>query len=49
MLDSITNPQGRLGKIFRNTDLMLTFAIFGTVFLLVMPIPPILSDSHAAR
>ena len=44
MLDSITNPQGRLGKIFRNTDLMLTFAIFGTVFLLVMPIPPILMD-----
>jgi len=44
MLDTITNPNGRIGKFFRNTDLMLVIAIFGTVFLLVMPIPPILMD-----
>jgi flagellar biosynthesis protein FlhA len=44
MLDSITNANGRLGRLLRNTDLLLTFGIFGTVFLLVMPIPPFLMD-----
>lgn len=42
MLDSIIN--GKIGKLFRNTDLLLTFGIFGTVFLLVLPIPPFMMD-----
>jgi flagellar biosynthesis protein FlhA len=44
MIESITNANGRIGKLLRNTDMMLTFGIFGTVFLLVMPVPPFLMD-----
>jgi flagellar biosynthesis protein FlhA len=39
-----TFAKSRLGKIMQNTDLLLITGIFGTVFLLVMPIPPFLMD-----
>jgi flagellar biosynthesis protein FlhA len=42
MLDSFA--KGRFGKLLQNSDLLLTFGIFGTVFLLVLPIPPIFMD-----
>ncbi|MBN1403411.1 MAG: flagellar biosynthesis protein FlhA [Opitutales bacterium] len=42
MLD--TTNKGKLGKLLRNTDMFLTFGLFGTVFLLVLPVPPAMMD-----
>ncbi|MFA5256891.1 MAG: flagellar biosynthesis protein FlhA [Opitutales bacterium] len=42
MMESIA--KGRLGKILRNSDMFLTFGLFGTVFLLVLPVPPAMMD-----
>jgi flagellar biosynthesis protein FlhA len=42
MLDTLAN--GRFAKLMKNSDLLLTFGIFGTIFLLVLPIPPFFMD-----
>lgn len=36
--------KGSLGRILRNADLVFTFGLFGTVMLLVLPIPSVLLD-----
>ncbi len=42
MIESLTN--GRIGKLRKNSDLFLVFGLFGTVFLLVLPVVPMLMD-----
>jgi flagellar biosynthesis protein FlhA len=44
MLESLSDKNGKLHKIFSNTDILLTFGLFGTVFLLVLPVPPFMMD-----
>ncbi len=36
--------RGSFGQVLRNADLVFTFGLFGTVILLVLPIPPVLLD-----
>jgi flagellar biosynthesis protein FlhA len=39
-------PSGtsNLGKLFRHGDLWLIAAVFGTILLLILPVPPFLLD-----
>lgn len=37
-------PVGKLGFVFKNADLLLTFFLFGVVLLLIVPIQPIMLD-----
>jgi flagellar biosynthesis protein FlhA len=44
MFESLSEKNGKLHKLLSNTDILLTFGLFGTVFLLVLPIPPFMMD-----
>ncbi len=36
--------KSRFGKMIKSSDMLLTFGLFGTVFLLVLPVPPAMLD-----
>lgn len=39
-----SDPKSPLGKLFKQSDLVFTFALFGIIMTLVMPLPPLLLD-----
>src|SRR5712691_12729213 len=42
------SPPSNLSKLFRQGDLWLILGLFGTILLLILPVPPFLLDSLLA-
>src|ERR1051325_11348927 len=40
--------KSNLARLFRNGDLLLTFGLFGTILLMILPISPFLLDGFLA-
>src|SRR6266516_1317975 len=40
----MAKPVGNIQKLFRQADLWLVIGIFGTVLLLILPVPPLVLD-----
>ena len=45
---SAAKPTSNLGRLLRNGDLLVTFGLFGTIQLMILPISPILLDGLLA-
>ena len=43
-----TAPKSNLARLFRNGDLLLTFGLFGTILLMILPVSPFLLDGFLA-
>src|SRR2546425_3836686 len=41
-------PRSNVGRLLRQGDLWLVFGLFGTILLLILPVPPFLLDSLLA-
>ena len=44
----MATPSSSLAKLFRQGDLWLVAGLFGTILLLILPVPPFLLDSLLA-
>ncbi len=45
---SAAKPTSNLGRLLRNGDLLVTFGLFGTILLMILPVSPILLDGLLA-
>src|SRR5688500_16610600 len=47
-MTAIALPKSNMSRLFRNGDLLLTGALFGTVLLMILPVQPWLLDGLIA-